>query len=100
MSRGYNRFEQLLAEPGFALVRGTPAFRAVVYEIAGGWIESGQRWKDPTQLELRMLASAHIARGERDEAVATLQRALARGGPLDDLIRADLGALGAHPGPP
>jgi hypothetical protein len=97
MARGYNRYEQLLTDPGFASVRGAPAFTAVIREIAAGWIEDGSRWQDPTQGELRKLASAHLVRGERDEAVALLRRALARGGPFDEAIRADLGALGATP---
>jgi hypothetical protein len=97
MARGYNRYEQLLVDPGFAPLHGTPAFTAVIHEIAAGWIAAGQRWRDPTQGELRKLASAHLVRGERDEAVALLRRALARGGALDDAIRADLGALGAAP---
>jgi tetratricopeptide (TPR) repeat protein len=97
MARGYNRYEQLLVDPGFAPVRGAPAFTAVIREIAAGWIEAGQRWRDPTQGELRRLASAHLVRGERDAALALLRRALARGGPLDEAIRADLSALGAAP---
>ena len=97
MERGYNRFEQLQLDPAYAVIRDTPEFRSVIREMATGWIESGRSWRDPTQGELRKLASAHAARGERDEAVALLRRALERGGPLDAAIRADLGSLGAAP---
>ncbi len=97
MGRGYNRFEQLQSDPGYAPIRGTPAFRGVVQEIARGWVESGRGWEDPTQGELRKLASAHAALGDRDQAVALLRRALERGGPLDAAIRSDLGRLGAAP---
>ncbi len=97
VGRGYNRYEQLLADPAFASIRQEPSFRDVIREIARGWIESGRAWEDPTQMELRKLASAHAVLGERDAAVALLRRALERGGPLDDAVRADLGALGAAP---
>jgi len=97
MGSGYNRFEQLQSDPAFAPIRATPQFRAVLREIARGWIESARHWEDPTQGELRKLASAHAALGDRDEAVALLRRALDRGGPLDAAIRSDLGRLGAAP---
>ena len=97
VGRGYNRYEQLLSDSAFASIQHEPAFRAVIREIATGWIESGRAWEDPTQMELRKLASAHAVLGERDEAVELLRRALEVGGPLDDAIRSDLGALGAAP---
>jgi hypothetical protein len=96
-ARGYNRFEQIDAEPAFAGLREEPRFRAVVSEIAAGWIARGREQEHPTQQELQMLAHAHFVRGEREEAIAALHRALALGGPRDALIRADLEALGAAP---
>lgn len=92
MARGYNRYEQLLADPGFESIRDEPAFMELIREIAGSWIDAGRQWKNPTQGELRMLASAHAVRGERDEAIALLRRALEIGGPFDAAIRADLSA--------
>jgi len=96
-ARGYNRFEQLQSDPAFAAIRTTSVFRAVLREIAVTWVEAGRGWEEPTQGELRRLASAHAVLGERDAAVASLRSALERGGPLDDAIRADLRALGAMP---
>jgi len=95
--RGYNRFEQLEAEPAFAAMRDDPRFRALVSEIAAVWIERGRTLDDPTQQELQMLAHAHYVRGERDAAIAALRRALALGGPRDPQIRADLEVVGAAP---
>jgi len=97
MARGYNRYEQLLTDGAFAPIEHDPAFVGVIREIAAGWIESGSNWEEPTQMELRKLASAHVVRGERDRAVDLLRRALEVGGPLDGAIRADLGELGAAP---
>jgi tetratricopeptide (TPR) repeat protein len=95
-ARGYNRYEQLLSDPAFQPIRTAPAFAVLIAEMAGDWLEAGRHWRDPTQGELRKLASAHVARGEFDEAVALLRRALERGGPFDAAIRADLAALGGE----
>jgi hypothetical protein len=97
IARGYNRFEQLLADPGFATIRDTDAFQAVVRETAQIWIDASAEWEAPTQIELHRIASAHAVRGERDQAVALLRQALAQGGPIDVQIRAELAALGARP---
>jgi hypothetical protein len=69
----------------------------VLREMAAVWIEAGRGWDDPTQGELRRLASAHVLRGEDAQAIELLRRALARGGPFDAGIRDDLAALGATP---
>lgn len=95
MGRGYNRFEQLLQEPAFQAIRQTPGFQAVLRETAQIWIDASKSWDEPTQIELRRIAAAHVVRGEIPEAKALLRRALERGGPLDDGVRADLEALEA-----
>jgi hypothetical protein len=95
MDRGYNRFEQLLTDPGFAPVRNHPRFRALVREIAAGWIQSLGEREHLTQLELAMLANAHYVRGEQSLAIEMFRRALARGGPRDAYIRGELAALGS-----
>ena len=97
VDRGYNRFEQLMTDPAFDPIRGASAFRGLLREIAGSWVEAGAAWEDPTQGELRKLASAHAVRGERDEAVALLRRAASLEGPHLDAIRSDLRKLGAAP---
>ena len=93
MLRGYNRFEQLLNDPAFEPVRQSTKFRALVREIAAGWIATIRELEDPTQLELQMAAQAHLVRNERAQAVEMFRRALARGGRYDDLMRAHLAAL-------
>ncbi len=93
-ARGYNRFEQLDRDPGFARVRQHPRFRALVREMAAGWIERGRDRDDPTQKELRMVAHAHYVRGENEDAIRVLQRALQISGAQDELIRAELLRLG------
>ena len=92
---GYNRFEQLEADPAWASVRDHPEFRALVHEMAGGWIERARHKPNPTQIELRVVAHAHIARGEHARALEILERALEMGGPRDAEIRAEVAALRA-----
>jgi hypothetical protein len=95
--RGYNRFEQLEADPAFDAMRQDSRFRALVSEMAAGWIALGRTREQPTQQELQTLAHAHYVRGERAEAIAVLRRALALGGPRDPQIREDLAVLGVAP---
>lgn len=94
---GFNRFEQLQSDPGFASLRSDPRFDALIGEIAGWWVERFSAKQDATQLELRTLAIAHLARHERTAAIAALERALARGGPLDAQIREEIAQIRAMP---
>lgn len=94
-ARGFNRFEQLETDPSYANVRRAAEFRALVAEIALGWIESGRAKNDPTPSELRSIAHAHIARGELDEALSALDRAAAQEGPSADKLRAEAGEIRA-----
>ena len=97
LGRGFNRYETLAADPSYDSVRDSAAFQGVLREMAAVWIEAGSAWSNPTQGELRRLASAHALRGERDQAITLLRQALRQGGPFDAGIRDDLAALGATP---
>jgi hypothetical protein len=92
-ARGFNRFEMIYNEPRFDSVRHHPKFRAVVDEMAEGWIAKVAARESPTQPEIRMAAHAHIARSEYDEARRMLHRALEQGGAYDAQIRDDLQQL-------
>ncbi len=89
-ARGFRRFEQLEGDPAFAPIRSDPRFRAVVHDMAGWWLAHYAELDDLTQMELRVRALAHLARGERAQAVASLEAALARGGPIDGRIRSEI----------
>lgn len=94
---GFNRFEQLQSDPGLASLRSDPRFDALIGEIAGWWVQRLASETDPTQLELRTLAIAHLARHERSEAIAALERAAATKGPLDAQIRDELAQVRSTP---
>jgi hypothetical protein len=94
---GFNRYEQLQSDPTLASLRDDPRFKSLIREIATWWIDRMQAKPDPTQIELRTLAMAQFARGERDAAIETLERALAKGGPIDDRIRDEMSQIRALP---
>jgi hypothetical protein len=95
-ARGFDRFIDLEREPLWEPLRGDPRFRATVAEIAGVWISHVADRANPTAPELRMWGHAHAARGEWDEAIAKLERALAIGGPGTEGLRADLAEVRAR----
>jgi len=84
-------------EPRFDPVRQHPTFRAVVDEMALGWIAKVAARESPTQSEIRSAAHAHIARREYADARRMLQRALEQGGAYDAQIRDELQQLAAVP---
>jgi hypothetical protein len=87
---GVPRFAGLERDPCFQGLRDDPAFRAFLRQSAGRWLEEAERRGVETQAHLRAMAHARVLRGEDREAALLLKRALARGGPLDAALRADL----------
>jgi hypothetical protein len=82
-ARGWDYYGYLLSHPAFEPVRNHERIRALIRDFAGQRIESASRRGRLTQLDLRDLADAHRQRGEWEQAVAMLERAIALGGPLD-----------------
>jgi tetratricopeptide (TPR) repeat protein len=104
VERGMDNFTALRADPGLAPLHGAPEFEELMGEIAGLWIERARRRGYTTQPELRMLAMAHLERGELDAAVAAYEAALRAGGPLEPALRSELARARAErervlPGP-
>jgi hypothetical protein len=88
--RGIDRWSVLERDPGLAPIRETPEFQELVRELALQWIELAKRRGYASQPELRMLGMAHVARGELEQAVTAFEGALAAGGPLDEVVSAEL----------
>jgi hypothetical protein len=93
-ARGYDRFDQLLANPTFAPLQGTAAFDGLIADMAGRWITRLGPLSDPAQSELLSLAVAHRLRGEREEARRAALRGLAMEGPLRAALESELQRLG------
>jgi tetratricopeptide (TPR) repeat protein len=89
-ARGMDRFMALPHDPGLAPIRDEPAFRALVQEIAGLWIERARRRGYSTQSELRVLGLAHYEREEYAAAVAVYEAALREPGPERAALQSEL----------
>lgn len=88
--RGYDRLDYLMREPAFSGLQGDPRFRALLRGIAQRVLERYARNPSPSQVELHAIAQAHIAAGDLAAAIRALERALAAGGPFDEIVRRDL----------
>jgi len=94
--RGLDTVLAIRADPGLAPISRTPAFRALIDEMAARWIERANQRGATSQAELRALAHMHLVREELGAAISALERALEVGGIQDDTVRAELENLRAH----
>ena len=85
--RDWDYWNFVLASPAFQQVRDDPRFKALIADLAEGFINKVERRSRPTQLELLQLAQAHAIRGETEAAAAAIDRGLALGGPLEGELR-------------
>jgi hypothetical protein len=88
-----NRFVLIQRDPAFAATRSTEPYRLLIFELAGRWIDRAGVGPKSTQPELVAVARAHRVRQETCEAIRRLEQALARGGPLGEVIEAELNLL-------
>ena len=92
-ARGIDRFMALEQDPALAPIRDTPEFHDLIRDMAGAWLERARRRGHGTPAELRVMAHAHIARGEYARAAELLEQALAAGGPFEAVLREELEAV-------
>jgi len=78
-----------LGNPSLQRVRDDPRYRAFFLEVSAQGLELIAKKGRKTQLDLREAARWHELRGETPEALASVEEALALGGPLDATLRAD-----------
>jgi len=90
---GFTDLEQLLENPQLARVRGHPAFREVLLDLARRDIARWGGREDLTQAELRQLSIAYTVAGRLPAAIRSLERALEVGGPYEEPVRQELEAL-------
>lgn len=91
--KGYDQFMALDLVPAFDPIRREPSFVAAKADLAALWLARHRRRSDPNQGELRVAALAHLARGEREEALRALEDAAALGGPFSADVERRLEAL-------
>jgi hypothetical protein len=91
--RGWNDVVSVPDDDVFASLRRDPRFEAVLFELAGRYIEDLRRAGASSQPMLLGLARAHEIRGERAEERALLGRAIATGGPMTGFARQLLAQL-------
>jgi hypothetical protein len=93
MARGYNRLDHVLGDPAYQPYLDDPRFRPIVVDLANEWLSRLGRTKEPSQMELRVIAQAHIVLGDLPAAERALRQAKKVGGPLDERVRFDLEML-------
>ncbi len=92
MERGAYVVRSFADDPALAPLEPDPRFRELAREMARRRIAFARELGAVDQYSLRSIASGHYLRGELDSAIAALEQALARGGPL----QAELEALVAR----
>jgi hypothetical protein len=90
---GWVAFGHVMSKPYLAGVLGDPDFRAVLQEMAGYWIDEGEKIEHPVQADEYMLSLAHDLRGELDLAIAAAERGLALTGAYDQTLHDQLARL-------
>lgn len=93
-ARGFTGLQQLFADSALRRLRGEPCFDALVREIAE---ERAAHFaaQPPSQLALANLAFAQRALGDAAASRASLERAIALGGPMTASLERQLRALSA-----
>ena len=90
--RGYNRLDHLLM-PTYARIQNDPAFGQLKKQWAREWIERLSANPQPSQLELRVIAQAHVVLGDLMAARQEIIRAIDAGGPITGDLEQDLAEL-------
>jgi hypothetical protein len=84
---GFSDLAALLENPELAALRGQPVFRQVLRNLATRDIARLIQHEDPEQSELLRLGLAYWVRGERGDAIRSLERGLEQEGPFEQDIR-------------
>lgn len=94
-AKGWTWIGVLFADPAFDPIRAHPAFRSFTLEMTQQMHDALLALPAPTMQQLEILAQLQVWRGERDAAIATLERAIAVGGASAGGARRSLAQLRA-----
>lgn len=86
MDRGYHFMRSFPSDPYLAPLHGDPAFEALLQDVYGRLIEYARERGFSSQKQLLGVARAHWLRGEMDEAIEVLERAIRRGDEMDTVL--------------
>jgi hypothetical protein len=92
-ARGYNRVDNLLADPAYASMQNDPEFVRLKFAMADDWIERLSRDPEPAHYKARALAQAYIVKDDLESALAVIVAASERPGPIAEDLRADADEL-------
>jgi len=87
--RGYNRLDNLLADPSYNQLQSYPPFIEVREEMAHDWLNRLLKNPEPSQIELRNIAQAHIVLGDLPAALAAIERGMDLRGPISEDLLGD-----------
>jgi hypothetical protein len=90
---GFDNFVSFHQDPVWAPMLQRPDFAAVLGRMADHWLRATEHRPILLQSDLRVRAMAYLVRGDLDAAVREYERALAKGGPLDELLQTELRTL-------
>ncbi len=90
---GFSDLQAMVLNPQLRPLRRHPEFEATLRHLATTDIERLELHEDPEQSELLRLSLAYEVRGELDEAIGAVERALTVPGPFADDARARLAML-------
>ena len=93
---GFNDFVSFYQDPVWAPMFQRPEFMAVLARMADHRLRSTEDRPILLQSDLRVRAMAYLVRGDLDAAAREYERALAKGGPLDELLHRELRVLREH----
>jgi tetratricopeptide (TPR) repeat protein len=88
-ARGYNRLDHILTDPSYGPMQNHPAFVELKQTMAREWIERLGASGAPSQVEARMLAQAFVVLEDFDAALAVIEAAAERPGPMTEDLRGD-----------
>lgn len=95
-ARGYNRLDHILSDPSYGPMQDYPPFVDLKHRMARDWTTRLGASAEPSQVEARALAQALIVLDDLEAALAVVEAAAERPGPIEEDLRGDAVKLRAE----